>query len=324
MRLLNTTLLLLGLLALMPAAGAQDFELETDGDRLAEAIDSGSVSAVRRLLDSGVSANTLVYDSPPLQWAIWDEKYYVVKLLIDRGADVNLPDEDGYTSLMCACDMSSKRIVDLLLDKGADINAVELTYGMSALQSACSAGDEAIVDLLLERGADINHIDKHGANCLEEAAYYGHNGVVEKLKAKGLKSDYPLHIACGIGDLEEVKKQLAAGKKADEASQGWEYTPLHFAAAGGHLEIAKLLVENGAKIDVKNKLGATLVHEAASADHLELLKWLVAQGADINAKDEEGSTPLDWSSGESATYLEEIGAEYGEYDDFEPEGDVSI
>ncbi len=306
----------LGMLSIATYGYAQnDIEFEEASDRLATAIDSGSVAAVRRLLDEGVSPNTLVYDMTPLSWAIWEEAYYVVQLLIDRGADVNLPDSDGSTPLMSAANQSNEQIVDLLLHKGADINAVELTYGMSALQSACESGDEAIVDKLLSAGADWQHVDRYGGNCLEEAACYGHKAIVQKLRAKGVTTRWSLHVAAGIGDLAEVKKQLAAGTNVHAPNGEWGNTPVMFAIGGGQLEIAKLLVEKGAKLDTKNVIGGGPLHMAAGADQLDLVRWIIQQGVDVNAKDTDGSTPLDWASGDEVIeLLETLGGEYGEYE----------
>lgn len=305
------------LVFLCPAqvSGQVDFQIEEPGEQLTTAIDSGSVAAVRRLLDSGTSPNTVAYDAPALMWAIWGEHYYVAKLLIDRGADVNLPDTEGYTCLMAACSTQNMRIAKLLLDRGADINAVDLTYGTSALQAACEAGQEPVVDLLIERGADIKHIDKYGGNCLEEAAFYGHKSIYDKLLAKGVKTRCPLHVACGLGDAEQVKKLLGDGADVNQPNEGWKNTPLHFAAGAGHVEIGKLLVEKGAKPTSMNVLGGTPLHVSAASDTVDFAKWLVAQGVDLNAKDEEGQTPLDWSFGDAYDYLEEAGAEHGDGDD---------
>lgn len=315
---MNTTTLLLAIVTIgMSVGSAQDdfgldYAPETDGDRLAEAIDSGSVAAVRRLLDDeGISAKTMVYESPALHWAAWDGRYYVIKLLIDRGADVNQAEQDGYTALMAAGSVGNDRIAGLLLDKGAKIDGVEKTYGMSTLQLACEGGNEKIVAMLLDRGANINHIDNYGGNCLEEAAFSGSKAVVELLRAKGLGTKWPLHVACGLGDIEEVKELIAAGNEVDKANDGWKNTPLHFAAGAGHLPIAKLLVEKGAKLDSRNVLGATMLHVAASYDQLDVCRWLVKQGVDINALDADGSTPMDWAGETTTAYLERLGAEWG-------------
>lgn len=291
-------------------------EVEDDpGAQMATAIDSGSVAAVRRLLDGGMSPNILVYDEPAMQYAIWGDHYYVVKLLVDRGADVNSTGEDGFTSLMGAALVGNIRIAKFLLDKGADIDAVDKTYGLTVLQNACDKESEAVFDLLVKRGADIQHVDKHGGNCLEEAAFNGANSIAEKLRAKGLKTKWPLHVACGLGEMEQVNKLLAEGVDASQANDGWKNTPMHFAANNGHLAVAKLLKEQGAEVNAKNLLGATPLHYAAENDDIAMTKWLLEQGADINAADEDGMTPRDWSGAEADEFLASKGAKYGEWAD---------
>jgi ankyrin repeat protein len=185
---------------------------------------------------------------------------------------------------------------------------------MSALQSACEAGKEKIVDRLLERGADVQHVDKYGGNCLEEAAFYGYRSIVEKLRTQGLTSEWPLHVACGLGDIEQVKKQLAGGAEASQPNGGWQNTPMHFAAGGGHVDVAKLLLEHGATLDVKNVLGAGPLHVSAGADTLGFAKWLVAQGVDINGRDAEGNTPLDWAGEHVHEFLDAHGGQHSEID----------
>ncbi len=70
-------------------------------------------------------------------------------------------------------------------------------------------------------------------------------------------------------------------------------TPLHEAAAMGHLEVARLLLERGADVNAKNKHGFTPLHFAAGIGHTDVAKLLLEHGADVNAKDEHGRTPAD-------------------------------
>lgn len=74
-----------------------------------------------------------------------------------------------------------------------------------------------------------------------------------------------------------------------------DFTPLHLTIAysiDNALELVKLLVENGAKIDAKNIAGHTALHLSANAD-TELMCYLLDHGANIEAKDNYDETVLD-------------------------------
>ena len=63
-------------------------------------------------------------------------------------------------------------------------------------------------------------------------------------------------------------------------------TALYFACAKGHVSIARLLVENGAKLDARNKHGKSLMHMAAYLGHVDTVKFLVGcDGCEIDAVD---------------------------------------
>jgi hypothetical protein len=70
-------------------------------------------------------------------------------------------------------------------------------------------------------------------------------------------------------------------------------TPLHEAASWGHKEVAELLIDNGADVNVKNGFGQTPLHKAARWGRKEVAELLIAKSADVNAKDMVGKTPLD-------------------------------
>jgi ankyrin repeat protein len=70
---------------------------------------------------------------------------------------------------------------------------------------------------------------------------------------------------------------------------------LHYAAYGGHKEIAELLIAEGADVNAKDEDGVTPLHEAAFGGYKEIAELLIAKGADVNAKNNGGETPLDFS-----------------------------
>jgi hypothetical protein len=65
-------------------------------------------------------------------------------------------------------------------------------------------------------------------------------------------------------------------------------TPLHRAACHGHVEIARLLLQNGAEVNVRNNYGNTPLHWAASHGHVDILHLLVENGVDLEAQDNDG------------------------------------
>ena len=100
-----------------------------------------------------------------------------------------------------------------------------------------------------------------------------------------------LHEAVEEGDIEAVKKALAAGADVNAKDEGW--TSLAHAAANGHKEIAELLIAEGADVNAKEEEGWTPLFHASYDGHQEIVELLIGKGADVNAKDSEGSTALD-------------------------------
>ncbi len=89
-------------------------------------------------------------------------------LLVERGADVNGRDGDGWTPLMWAAWSGLPKVVDVLLEAGADVAPVE-KQGNSALIIAARRGHAEIVTALLARGADRGHTNQAGQNALAAA-----------------------------------------------------------------------------------------------------------------------------------------------------------
>jgi hypothetical protein len=111
----------------------------------------------------------------------------VVRLLLEKGADVEAKDEYGGTALVGAAEGGHEAVVRLLLEKGADVE-VKDGLGGTALIGAAQRGHEAVVRLLLEKGADVKAKDKYGGTALIGAAKGGHEAVVQLLTPFNLNS----------------------------------------------------------------------------------------------------------------------------------------
>lgn len=100
-----------------------------------------------------------------------------------------------------------------------------------------------------------------------------------------------LHVAVIKGDAARVKDLLAAGHAVNAKDKNG-YTPLFWAAFGGHADIAKLLLAKGADVNAKVNEGHTPLYEASFRGHRKVVELLLAADADVNARSEKGQTPL--------------------------------
>ena len=87
--------------------------------------------------------------------------------------------------------------------------------------------------------------------------------------------DISIHDAAHKGNIEAVKKHLAAGTDVDAKTRFGD-TPLHYAANQGHKEIAELLIAKGADVNAKNNYGKTPLD--AARFHLETADLLRKHG----------------------------------------------
>ena len=108
------------------------------------------------------------------------------------------------------------------------------------------------------------------------------------------KGSTPLLISCHGGHLQIARLLLDRGSNAIDEKNNTGYTPLLISCWGGHLEIASLLLDRGSNaIDEKNHTGYTPLLISCCNGHLEIARLLLDRGSNaIDEKDDEGDTPL--------------------------------
>lgn len=154
----------------------------------------------------------------------------VVKVLLERGADVNVRDNKGYTALFHALEARYDEVSEVLLNHpNLDPTARGLN-GISALSSYVWRDKKEAVRKLLERGADVNAQDNDGDAPLHGAAQNGNVEIIDMLLAKGADPN--------------LKNKLGG-------------TPLMWAAVFGHEGAARRLIERGADPSLKDAEGMT-------------------------------------------------------------------
>jgi ankyrin repeat protein len=109
-----------------------------------------------------------------------------VRKYLDLGANIDVEDYRGLTSLQIACIYGHLDVVRLLLDRGANIEAAGGSTGQTALILASLEGELDIVKELLDRGANMEAADNlHGWNSLMLASWKGKLDVVKELVNRG-------------------------------------------------------------------------------------------------------------------------------------------
>ena len=154
--------------------------------------------------------------------------------------------------------------VRLMLSRGMDPGTV-CPDGTPVLATAAREGSEKVVDVLLAAGAKVDQPNTYGDTALKLAALNGRMSIAKKLRARGAQIETP----------------------------GW--TPLIYAATGGHDEMVRYLLAEGANINAVSPNGTTALMMAVREEKFSTAELLIARGANVNIRNEQGATALSWA-----------------------------
>jgi ankyrin repeat protein len=104
----------------------------------------------------------------------------------------------------------------------------------------------------------------------------------------------PLHLAVREESVEIARMLIDSGADLNLQDQ-WGYTPLHWAAIKGNEEIARMLIDAKADLDVQDNDGRTPLHRAASDGSVEIARMLIDAGSRKDIRDEDGRIPYDFA-----------------------------
>ncbi|KAJ3018291.1 hypothetical protein HKX48_002982 [Thoreauomyces humboldtii] len=239
-----------------------------------------------------------------------------VRILLDLGADVNVRNaKTNETVVMRAVLTKNMDLVRLILDvRTSDLAVVTSTWRRkTALLLALERDTSETAVAILETGRDCNvdHRDSTGSAALHLAAAKGFVDVVELLLAAGADRELrsgekgdegtPLVKAVQNGQRDVIEALLRGEKRSDVnvmTGDGDGRWALHVAVKRNDWKMVKMLLDAGARTDVKDKNLSTPLHLAiedskgAVNTSLRLERLLLAAGAPINAVDVQGRTPL--------------------------------
>jgi len=303
-----------------------------------------TVDLVKILVDRGARVDEQVtdkkYRSNALSRAAGTGPKDLVEYLLEKGAPVDLGAEITETALWVACYATNDEIVDLLIEKGADINLPTAGEGQTAGWTPLHAAydDPSIVQKLLSHGADINKVASVGSvvylvskwNQVESLQLLLNHSTKPDLELQCIYTpesgvgEYedgmtPLCIACKFGRVEIMRLLLENGAKPDHRTKDGSF-PLEFCLdtdAQDPAAVMETLLEFRPDLAQSDNEGNTVLHNISSKTPLAVVKMLYTAGADISATNKAGKTPLllavESGNVELAKFLIEKNAEVNAY-----------
>jgi RNA polymerase sigma factor (sigma-70 family) len=308
----------------------------------------GDLERVRELLDQDPALANRVSDyvtyylgsGAPLKNAAAAGHIEIVKLLLERGADPNLPEEGiaphGH-ALYSAATNGHYEIARLLLEHGAYPNP-EVESSADALSRAISNSDQRMIDLLCSYGAAraVHLLAYHGdvqtaaavfaanpaladdPDALANAAGEGHEGFVRLMLRH--KPDLAKRIAFpgwSVGAKTRELNELLFQHGMDPSQPDWlRTTPLHQFARKGDAEKAAIFIEHGADLHVRDEdICSTPLGWAAKFGKTNMVELLLKHGAKPNMPDDlpdfAWATPLAWATRRGHTEIVELLKQHG-------------
>lgn len=223
----------------------------------------------------------------------------ITALLLDAGADVNAESNaygGGATALgLAATSVHPERagvqetLIEMLLGRGAVIDKPgAMADGHTAVEACLANGRGKAAQFLAARGARLNLETAAGAGRLDLVQkFFDENGTLKQTATRRqLQRGFLWACMYGRQDVSEFLLDRSVDLR-DQADTG--ATGLHWAAAGGHLGIVRLLINRGAPLEEVNKWGGTVLEQVGWAfangdraiDYLPVFEELLAAGAKV-------------------------------------------
>jgi ankyrin repeat protein len=285
---------------------------QTDGmTALHWAARQNDLESVQMLLKAGAKADAATrYGVTAFYLACLNGNTAMIDAFLRAGISPNAANPGGETALMTTTRTGKLDAIRLLLDRGADVNAKEGTREQTALMWAVLENHPDAARLLIEKGA---HVDAQTAVVIPDGTTGEPQGTSGDIGAHGpgiyraravptpSGAMSPLLFAAREGNLPVARLLLDSGAKIDLPSANGT-APLVVAITNNHIELAMFLLSRGANPNHADRFWKRTPLYAAiemrnmdftresplplpdKADPMDLIKALLAKGADPNAR----------------------------------------
>lgn len=251
--------------------------VELRGNRLMDKVTGGDMYYINL---QKKHSYTITSVKIPLIESILEGHDDIVNLLLEMNCDINERDFSGRSALYVAALFDNVKIVKRIIEHENIDPSICDHNGRSAMHAACQEGNFTIIKLLREK-IDSTLCDKDGITPLHVASEGRHTSTLKELLEKDINT-----YTQGETN-EEMNKRDNLGR-----------TPLFVAADKGSETGVKILIENGANIEISDKQGRTPLYTACDSNQINVVKLLIKKGANVNKCDNEGRSPILMAAGQ--------------------------
>ena len=223
---------------------------------------------VQSLIDSGVNINRRDAKGRTLLFGLAAKRRIEsIKILIKNGIDINAEDNYGKTVLSEAVDKIDGMMIRFLLENGSSVNHIN-SSGRTVLHDAALEENEKVFQILMSQNPDLSITDHYGRTVLFDAVEGGNLAIIREI----------------INNIEDINI-------VDNNGQ----TTLFHAVLKEDPTVAKFLISNGIDVNILDKKRQTALFNAVvlGSQNLPIIELLLEKGAKLNVKDFAEKTLLD-------------------------------
>lgn len=276
------------------------------------AVAAGNLDVAKMLLQAGANPNVRVDNTSLLSMALKNSHSEMARLLIAKGASIDIKDGDEMTPLMLACIHNDLPLVKALLDKGVDVNSND-NKGSTALTYSISEKRNKIVPLLLAKGASVRTEELNAAINTRDLV------LISRLIDKGADVKNSLLAALPNAGLEMVK--LLVKKGADTNARNYnEKTALILAVESPSEvkpEVVRYLLNHNADVNAQDDKGMSALLVTAERGNLAIARMLLEKRANTAVKNNNGKSSWHIAAEKNDRKLMQLFEEYGASREYE-------
>jgi ankyrin repeat protein len=297
---------------LLLKAGADPNAADSSGwTPLFWAVFAEKVTIAKLLASNGAYVNAKDMEGrTALFWAATSGYSRTVSALLALGADANAVNRFGWTPLMSCSSLGHLETARALVRHGADAR-VQDGSGKTAFRLAQENNHPDIVAMLKSAPAQSKGIGSTGniepsVRPAPASTEPDRRAPATKVKSASPPSSAPtattnelnqqLLVAAESGSTPDVTNLIRSGAAVNTHDPVYGSTPVIGAAARGHLETLRALLDRGGDPNSSDSAGRTALMEASVGGYSDVVRLLIEKGALVNAKDREGWSPLFWAT----------------------------